>query len=80
MERSWRANTRPSAGLPKAGAVSVPFASCSWNSGLFNRQINIRSIFAKNERGTEWQPLMGIGNPVADRAVKQYLANVREEQ
>ena len=23
---------------------------------------------------------MGIGNPAADRSVKQYLANVREEQ
>ena len=40
----------------------------------------LRSIFAENERGAEWQPLMGIGNPAADRSVKQYLANVREEQ
>ena len=40
----------------------------------------LRSIFAENGRGTEWQPLMGIGNPAADRSVKQYLANVKEEQ
>lgn len=40
----------------------------------------LRSVFAENGRGTEWQPLMGIGNPAADRSVKQYLANVREEQ
>lgn len=40
----------------------------------------LRSIFEENERSAEWQPLMGIGNPVADRSVKQYLANVREEQ
>ena len=40
----------------------------------------LRSIFAENGRGAEWQPLMGIGNPAADRSVEQYLANVREEQ
>lgn len=40
----------------------------------------LRSIFAENGRGTKWQPLMGIGNPAVDRSVKQYLANVREEQ
>ena len=40
----------------------------------------LRSIFAENGRGAEWQPLMGIGNPAADRSVKQYLANVREKQ
>ena len=36
----------------------------------------MRSVFAENGRGAEWQPLMGIGNPAADRSVKQYLANV----
>ena len=40
----------------------------------------LRSIFVENGRGAEWQPLMGIGKPAADRSVKQYLANVREEQ
>ena len=40
----------------------------------------LRSIFTENGRGAEWQPLMGIGNLAADRSVKQYLANVREEQ
>lgn len=39
----------------------------------------LKSIFAENGRGTEWQPLMGIGSPAADRSVKQYLANVREK-
>ena len=39
----------------------------------------LRSIFAENGRGIDWQPLMGIGNPAADRSVKQYLTNVREE-
>ena len=29
---------------------------------------------------SEWQRLMGIGSPAAHRSVKQYLANVREEQ
>ena len=40
---------------------------------------NLRSIFAENGRGAEWQPLMGIGNPAADRSVKQYLANVHAQ-
>ena len=49
--------------------------------GTVNSLISkLRSIFAENGRGAEWQPLMGIGNPAADRSVKQYLANVREEQ
>ena len=37
----------------------------------------LRSINAENERGAEWQCLMGIGNPTSNRSVKQYLANER---
>lgn len=78
MERSWRANTRPSAGLPEADALSVPFHLAHGSvDSLIGK---LRSIFAENGRGTEWQPLMGIGNPAADRSVKQYLAIAREEQ
>ena len=40
----------------------------------------LRAIFAAHDRGTEWQPLLGVGNPSASRVVKNYLADVREEQ
>ena len=41
VERPWRTNTRPSTGLPEAGALSLPFTSCSWNSGFSYRRIGI---------------------------------------
>ena len=40
----------------------------------------LRAILADNGRGSEWHPLLGVGNPAACRSVKTYLANVREEQ
>lgn len=40
----------------------------------------LRAIFAAHERGTEWQPLLGVGNPAAGRVVKNFLADVRNEQ
>ena len=40
----------------------------------------LRAIFAAHDRGTEWQPLLGVGNPAAGRVAKNYLADVREEQ
>ena len=60
-------------------------APCQCPSLLAHRTVDsvigkLRSILAENGRDTDWQPLMLIGNPAADRSVKQYLANVREEQ
>ena len=40
----------------------------------------LRVILADNGNGSEWHPLLGVGNPAACRSVKTYLANVREEQ
>jgi len=40
----------------------------------------LRAIVAAHDRGTGWQPLLGAGNPAAGRVVKNYLADVREEQ
>lgn len=40
----------------------------------------MRAIFAEHARGTEWQSILNIGNPDADRSVKRYLAYVWEEQ
>ena len=40
----------------------------------------LRAIFAEHGRGTEWQSILNFGNPAADRSVKRYLADVREEQ
>ena len=40
----------------------------------------LRTIFNSNGRGGEWFSLLGVGNPAADRYVKQYLVSVREEQ
>ena len=40
----------------------------------------LRSIFATQGRGPEWQPLLGVGNPAACRTVQKYLADVKEEQ
>ena len=40
----------------------------------------LRAIFINNDRGGEWFPLWNVGNPAADRSVKQYLISVREEQ
>ena len=40
----------------------------------------LRSIFATQGRGPDWQPLLGVGNPAACRTLKKYLADVREEQ
>ena len=78
MERSWRKNTRPSTGLPEAAPCQCPSRLAH---GTVDSLIGkLRSIFAENGRGTDWQPLVGIGNPAADRSVKQYLANVREGQ
>jgi len=37
----------------------------------------LRAIFAEH---TEWQSILNIGNPAADRSVKRYLADTREEQ
>ena len=68
----------PLAGLsPRAGALSVPFTSCSCNSGLSNRQTEVK--FSENVRGTKWEPPMWIGNPATDRSLKQSPDHVREE-
>ena len=40
----------------------------------------LRTILADNGRGSEWHPLLWVGNLAACRSVKTYLANVREEQ
>ena len=44
----------------------------------------IRALFVEAGshiyRGGEWHSLLGVGNPAADRSVKNYLADVREEQ
>ena len=40
----------------------------------------LRAIFMAHSRGTEWQSLLGVGNPAACRTVKNYLADVRAEQ
>lgn len=40
----------------------------------------VRAIFAEHGRGTEWQSILNFGNPAADRSVKRYFADVREEQ
>ena len=40
----------------------------------------LRSIFAMQGRGPDWQPLLGVGNPAACGTVKKYLADVKEEQ
>lgn len=40
----------------------------------------LRAIFASSGRGGDWFPLLNVGNPAADRSVKQYLSCVREEQ
>ena len=40
----------------------------------------LRAIFATYGRGSEWQPLLGVGNPAACRSVKNYLADIRSEQ
>lgn len=40
----------------------------------------LRAIFAEHGRGTEWQSILNIGNPAADRSVKRCLADTREEQ
>jgi hypothetical protein len=40
----------------------------------------LRSIFCHIGRGSEWHSLLGVGNPAACRLVRNYLANVREEQ
>lgn len=40
----------------------------------------LRAIFADNDRGGDWFPLLNVGNPAADRTIKQYLVSVREEQ
>ena len=39
----------------------------------------LRSIFATQGRGSDWQPLLGLGNPAARRTVKKYLTDVKEE-
>ena len=40
----------------------------------------IRALFVEADRGGEWHSLLGVGNPVADRSVRNYLADVRKEQ
>ena len=40
----------------------------------------LRSIFATQGRGSDWQPLLGVGNPAACRTIKKYLADVKEKQ
>lgn len=40
----------------------------------------LRAIFANAGRGSEWHSLLGVGNPAACRTVRNYLADVREEQ
>jgi len=46
----------------------------------------LRVIFASRDRATEWQPLLGVGNLATGEeslrriVVKNYLADVREEQ
>lgn len=40
----------------------------------------LHSIFATQGRGSDWQPLLGVGSPAACRTVKKYLADVKEEQ
>ena len=40
----------------------------------------LRAIFSNADRGSEWHPLLGVGNPAACRSVRLYLADVREEQ
>ena len=40
----------------------------------------LRSIFCNVGRGSEWHSLLGVGNPAACRSVRNYLADVREEQ
>lgn len=40
----------------------------------------LRAIFSNKGREGEWFSLMGVGNPAADRSVKQYLDSIREEQ
>ena len=40
----------------------------------------IRALFVEAGRGGEWHSLLGVGNPATDRSVKNYLADVREEQ
>ena len=39
----------------------------------------LRSIFATQCRGPDWQPLIGVGKPAACGTVKKYLADVKEE-
>ena len=40
----------------------------------------LRAIFAEAGRGVEWHALLGVGNPAADRTVKNYLISIRAEQ
>ena len=40
----------------------------------------LRAIFIQHGRGAEWHSVLGVGNPASSRSVKDYLANVREEQ
>jgi len=40
----------------------------------------LRAIFVEAGRGAEWHPLLGVGNPAADKTVKNYLCAVRGEQ
>ena len=58
------------------GKTGVPLPHFSLHSSPKSVRICARWI----DRGTEWQPLLGVGNPTAGRVVKNYLADVREEQ
>ena len=53
-------------------------APCVCNSRRLNREI--ANNFSHTCRGSEWQPLLGVGNSAARRRVKNYLADIREEQ
>ena len=66
-------------------ALSRPDLSCVCPKRLAFETVDsmigkLRAILADNGKGSEWHPLLGVGNPAACRSVKTYLAHVREEQ
>jgi hypothetical protein len=68
----------PNLGSFKTKGCSCPRRlACGTVDSLIGK---LRAIFADNGRGGEWFPLLGLGNPAADKSVKQYLVSVRGEQ
>ena len=51
------------------------------SAGLVDSLIGkIRAIFRDLGRGSEWNPMLGTGNPAAAEEVKRYLKAVKLEQ